>query len=97
MGYYIGINGLVFKLPFVADAVREAPLGRIVLETDSPYLTPLSVVASGEGGAGTHERNEPVNVKYVAQKISEIKNISFKDIEKQTTENAQKVFGTSFK
>lgn len=90
MGYYIGVNGLVFTLGLVKEAVEAAPLDRILLETDAPYLSPpLSIRNLGEG----EERNEPANVKYVAQEIAEIKNIPFEEVERQTTENAKKVFG----
>ncbi|MDP4010406.1 MAG: TatD family hydrolase, partial [Candidatus Spechtbacteria bacterium] len=88
MGYHIGINGLVFKLELMSDAVKEVPLDKMVLETDSPYLTPPQ---AGEG------RNEPANIKYTAQKVAEIKGISFEEVAKQTTQNAKKVFGVDFK
>jgi TatD DNase family protein len=84
MGYYIGINALVFKLGMMEEAAVSAPLERILLETDSPYLSPPKAQS---------ERNEPANVKYIAEHIAEIKNISFDKVEKQTTENAKKVFG----
>ena len=88
MGYYIGVNGLIFKLDLVRDAVKAAPLERIVLETDAPYLNPPQV---------EEERNEPANLKYIAEKIAEIKGVPFEEVEKQTTENAQRVFGVEFK
>jgi len=88
MGFYIGVNGLVFTLPFVQDAVREAPLDRIVLETDSPYLLPPQVKNT--------KRNEPIFIKYIVEKIAEIKGMSFDRVQKQTTENAQTLFGVEF-
>jgi len=88
MGYHIGINGLIFKLELMADAAKEVPLDKMVLETDSPYLAPPEV---GEG------RNEPANIKYTAQKIADIKGISFEEVAKQTTQNAKRVFGVDFK
>ncbi|MEX0877403.1 MAG: TatD family hydrolase [Candidatus Spechtbacterales bacterium] len=98
LGYYIGVNGLVFTLGLVQDAVKAAPLDRILLETDAPYLSPpLPRRSLGEGGPNKTERNEPANVKYVAQKIAELKDIPFKEVEAQTTENAKKVFGIDFK
>lgn len=87
MGYYVGINGIVFKLDFMIEAVREAPLERILLETDAPYLTPPQ--------AGV-ERNEPRFVKHVAQRVAELKGVSVDEVAKQTTENAQKVFRVDF-
>ncbi|MEX2144895.1 MAG: TatD family hydrolase [Candidatus Spechtbacterales bacterium] len=87
MGYCIGINGLVFKLDLMADAVKAVPLERMLLETDSPYLTPP------EAG---DLRNEPVNIKYIARRVAELKGIALQEIEKQTTENSKRVFGVDF-
>jgi TatD DNase family protein len=53
-----------------------------LLETDCPYLTPPQI----EG------RNEPIYLKYIAQKIAEIKNISFEKVAEITTQNARKLF-----
>jgi TatD DNase family protein len=54
------------------------------VETDSPYLTP-------EPFRG--QRNEPLYVKYVAEKIAEIKEVSFEKVAEQTTKNARELFG----
>ena len=59
------------------------PLNRILIETDCPYLSPVP-----ERG----KRNEPLFVKHVAEKIAQIKNISFEEIDKQTSENVNKLF-----
>ncbi|OGZ57619.1 MAG: hypothetical protein A2728_02685 [Candidatus Spechtbacteria bacterium RIFCSPHIGHO2_01_FULL_38_11] len=109
MGFYIGVNGLVFKLPFVEDAVAQAPLERIVLETDAPYLLPpLPAVAfasrelrrngsAKEGQVKDTERNEPIFIKHTAQKIADIKGLTLQEVEAQTTKNAQTLFGVEFK
>lgn len=85
-GFYIGFNGIIFKsiegIPF-EENIKQTPLEKILVETDCPYLTPLQV----EG-----QRNEPLYVKYVAEKIAKIKNISCEEVAKITTENAQKLF-----
>ena len=81
MGFYLGFNGIIFKLD-MDDVIKKTPLNRIVLETDCPYLMPKPM----EG------RNEPLYVKYVAQKIAELKNISLEEISKVTTQNARKLF-----
>jgi len=60
------------------------PLENLLLETDSPYLTP-------EPYRG--KTNSPAYVKIVAEKIAEIRGISFEEVERQTTVNAQKLFG----
>jgi TatD DNase family protein len=83
LGWFIGYNGIIFKLN-LENVIKETPLDRILLETDSPYLTPP------QAGA---ERNEPIYVKYVAEKIAEIKQVSFEEVARQTTENAKRVFG----
>lgn len=81
MGFYLGFNGIIFKLN-LDEVIKKTPLEKILVETDCPYLTPVPM----EG------RNEPIYVKYVAQKISEIKNISFDKVAEITTQNAKKLF-----
>lgn len=84
LGFYIGINGIIFKLP-LDEVVKEIPLDKILIETDGPYLiTPKA----GERGA----RNEPVFVKYTAERIAELKGISFDEVAEKTTTNAKKLF-----
>lgn len=82
MGFYIGINGIIFKLD-LNEVIKNIPLDKILVETDCPYLTPPM--------AGI-ERNEPLFVKYVAQKIAELKNISFDQVAEATTANAVRLF-----
>lgn len=76
-----GIGGvLTFKnSERLKNVVKKLPIKYFVLETDSPFLTP-------EPYRGT--RNEPYNILYVAQKISEIKNIPLEDVLNETTKNA---------
>ena len=85
MNFYIGFNGIIFKkikgIDF-EENIRNTPLDKILIETDCPYLTPPQ----------TEGRNEPLNVKYVAEKISQIKNLNPKEIARITTENAKKLF-----
>jgi len=85
MNISLGIGGVVtFKnAKTLVDVVKEIPLDRLVLETDSPYLTP-------EPLRGT--KNEPYNIYYVGLKIAEIKNISLDEVFKTTTENAQRIY-----
>ena len=63
--------------------VKNTPLEKIVIETDCPYLTP-------EPFRG--QRNEPIYVKYVAEKIAEIKEISVEEVIKVTTGNAKRAY-----
>lgn len=85
LGFYVGIGGVVtFKNSNLGKEILGLPLENIILETDSPYLTP----APYRG-----KRNEPSYIPIIAQKLSEIYNISLKEIEATTTENATNLFG----
>jgi TatD DNase family protein len=66
------------------DAVAKIPLDRLVVETDSPYLTP-------EPNRG--KRNEPAYVKFTAEKVAEVKGITLEEVAERTTQNAKKFFG----
>ena len=88
MGFYLGFNGIIFKKIAAInfeEVIKNTPLERILLETDCPYLTPPQ--AAG--------RNEPLNIKYVAQEVAKIKNLSYEEISRATTENAKKLFKIS--
>ncbi|SFQ48186.1 TatD DNase family protein [Lachnospiraceae bacterium XBB1006] len=86
MGYYIGVGGVItFKnAKTLRKVVEEVPLERIVLETDCPYLAP-------EPNRG--KRNYSLYLKFVAEKIAEIKEISVEKVEKMTYQNALTVYG----
>lgn len=66
------------------DAVSIIPLDRLVVETDSPYLTPHPFRG---------QRNEPAYVKFTAEKVAEVKGIPLEELAKATTGNARKFFG----
>jgi TatD DNase family protein len=83
LGYKIGLNGIITYSESYDRLIQELSLEDILLETDCPYLTPVPKKG---------ERNEPLNVKYVAEKIAQIKEISVMEVEKVTTENARKLF-----
>ena len=85
LGYYISFAGpITFKnAKNSIDVVKMVPMDRILIETDSPYLTP-------EPNRG--KRNDSRNVKYVAQKIAEFKEISLEEVAKITYDNAMKIF-----
>lgn len=85
-GFYIALGGVVtFKnAKKMREVAKEVPLDKLLLETDAPYLTP-------EPFRG--KRNEPAYVKFVAEKIAEIRGVSFDEIAEATTDNARKVFG----
>lgn len=85
LGFYISFAGPVtFKNSKNANQVIDfVPLDKMLIETDSPYLSP-------EPLRGT--RNDSRNIKYIAQKIAEVKNISVEEVAKVTYENAKQVF-----
>lgn len=82
LGFYLGINGIIFKLN-IDETIKNAPLDKLLVETDCPYLTPPE---EGE------KRNEPSFVKHVIQRIADIRGISYEDVAEKTTENARKLF-----
>ncbi|HLD30952.1 MAG TPA: TatD family hydrolase [Patescibacteria group bacterium] len=86
LGYKIGMNGVMTYTTDFNRLIKEVALEDIVLETDCPYLTPIPHKG---------ERNEPIYVKYVAEKVAEVKGISCEEVEKQTTENALRFFKLS--
>ena len=84
-GFLIGINGVVtFKKSHLPEVLTKIPLEKIVLETDSPYLTPVP---------NRSKRNESTYVKDTLMKISEIYRMSPETVGSVTSENALKVFG----
>ena len=80
IGCKLGIGGvLTYKNSKLKEVIKEIPIQAILLETDSPFLTPEPLRG---------KKNEPYNVIYVANKIAEIKGISQAEVLKQTTLNA---------
>ena len=87
LGFYISFTGLITYARDYDKVIKNTPLDRILIETDAPYLAPEPMRKQGE-----IVRNTPENVKYVAEKIAEIKGISFDEVAKQTTQNAKELF-----
>lgn len=84
LGFLLGIGGVVtFKNSKLYQVVEQIPLESIVLETDSPYLSP-------EPNRG--KVNESSNIPIIAEKIASIKNISIEEVRNITTLNAIKLF-----
>ena len=85
-GWYLGFDGpITYKNARKALEVLEAcPLDRIVIETDSPYLTPVP---------NRGKRNDSRQLEFVAAKIAEVKGISREDVESLTMENGRRLFG----
>ena len=93
-GFLLGFTGVITYPPRKTDVlvdgltmsqqvIREIPLDHILIETDSPYLTPVP---------HRGKRSEPYFVKFVAQKVSDIKQISIDEVERTTFENAKRLF-----
>lgn len=82
--FLFGIGGVVtFRKSAVADVVREMSLDDIVLETDCPYLTPVPYRG---------RRNEPAYVRYVCEKVAELKGVTPEEVAVRTTTNAECMF-----
>jgi TatD DNase family protein len=83
--WYIGIGGvLTYKKASIAETVKQIPLDRILLETDSPYLTP----APHRG-----KRNESSYIPFIAEKLADLTGREISQISEVTTDNAVKLFG----
>ncbi|MBK8522434.1 MAG: TatD family hydrolase [Chitinophagaceae bacterium] len=84
-GFYLGIGGvLTYKKSGLAEVLEKIDLKHIVLETDSPYLTPVPFRG---------KRNESSYLKYIIEKLAEIKKIPVDEVATITTANAEKIFG----
>ena len=85
LGYYISFSGnLTFKNSHLVDVAKELPLDKILVETDSPYLSPVPFRG---------KPNEPGRTRYVAEKLAMIHNVPLDVIAEKTTANAEKLFG----
>lgn len=85
-GFMLGINGVVtFKKSTLPEVLREVPLSRVVVETDSPYLAPTPYRG---------KRNESSYVVRVVEKLAEIYGLCPETVAEQTTSNANAVFAT---
>ena len=84
MGFALGIGGVItFKNSELQQVIKRIPLEKLLLETDSPYLTP----APYRG-----ERNESSYIPIIAQKIAEIKGLPLAEVAEKTTQTALNIF-----
>ncbi|MDO8619006.1 MAG: TatD family hydrolase [Candidatus Daviesbacteria bacterium] len=83
---YIGVDGDVTYNLVKQEFVKQIPLGLLVLETDSPYVSPEPIKSEGE------KINQPANLKLIAGEVAEILGIEQEKVEKVTTENAKNLF-----
>lgn len=86
LGFYISLTGIItFKNATpLRNVVREVPLERLFVETDSPYLTPVP---------HRGERNEPAYVRFVAETIANIKGLTLEEVAGVTSRNVRALFG----
>jgi len=83
LGLIISFTGIITFSAKWNDLIRKIPLEKIMIETDSPFMTPQPFRG---------KRNEPILVKYIAQRIAEIKNLSLERVAEITTQNAKELF-----
>jgi TatD DNase family protein len=84
MGFYLGIGGvLTYKNAELAGIINKVGIEHLVLETDAPYLSPVPFRG---------KRNESSYLKYIAEKLAAIKNITVEEVAAITTANAKKIF-----
>lgn len=84
LGYLIGVNGVItFKNANIKDIIKELPLKNIVLETDSPYLTPVPFRG---------KQNNPSHIIDIANFISELKEINLEELANITNHNLERIF-----
>jgi TatD DNase family protein len=85
LGFYLSFTGIItFKNAGpLRDVVRQVPLEKILVETDSPYLTPVP---------HRGKRNEPAYVRLVAEAVAIIKSVSLEEVAQITSGNARELF-----
>jgi len=83
--FHVSFTGIVTfkKAEETQDAAKRLPLERMLIETDSPFLTPMPFRG---------KRNEPAYVRYVAEKIAELKGLGLEEVAQQTSANAALLF-----
>jgi len=83
LGFIVSYTGNITYNPQWIASIKEMPIEKIMIETDCPFLAPTPFRG---------QRNEPAHVKYVAEKIAQIKGLSFEEVSQITTKNAIKFF-----
>ncbi len=85
MGFYLGIGGvLTYKNSGLAEIIEKIDIKYLVVETDAPYLTPVPFRG---------KRNESSYLKYIVEKLAQVKKMSIEEVATITTTNAQNIFG----
>jgi len=85
LGFHLGLGGvLTYKKSSLPQDIAQVPLDRLVLETDAPFLAPQP---------RRGKRNEPAFVPWIAEKLAEVKGLTFHEVARITTQNAVNLFG----
>lgn len=83
MGLFLGFTGVITYSSNYEEIIKDLPLEKVLIETDCPYLAPVP---------HRGQRNEPLFVEYVAQKIAEIRGLSLEKVAEQTFQNTLQLF-----
>lgn len=83
LGFFISFSGLITLTDQFDKVIKKLPLSKILIETDAPFVSPLSFKG---------KRNKPIYVKEVAKKIAKIKQLPLAEVAKKTTQNAKLLF-----
>jgi len=84
LGFYVGIGGVVtYKNSGLDETLKSVPLEKILIETDSPYLSPVPKRG---------KRNEPSYTKWIVEKIADIKNVPVQEVETVTSQAAKTLY-----
>ena len=84
-GFSLGIGGvLTFKNSGLSEVLKKVNLKHMILETDSPYLSPMP---------HRGKRNEPSYIRLIAEKLADVKGVSLFEVAEITTKNAEILFG----
>lgn len=83
VGFHLSFTGVITFARDYDEVVKYAPLDRIMVETDAPYVAPVPYRG---------KRNEPLYVREIARRVAEIRGLSYEEVARATTENAIKLF-----
>ena len=86
LGFLVSFTGVITFADSYLKLIKKIPLEKIIIETDSPYVAPIPYRG---------KRNTPLYVKYIAQKLAEVKAVSLREIAEITTKNAKELFNIS--
>ena len=89
LGFHISISGIVTfnNASALREVVKKIPMDRLLVETDSPYLTPVPYRG---------QQNEPKHVRLVAQYVADLKGVSLAELAEQTSKNFSQLFLKTF-